>query len=149
MPTRFALASLAHLLEKCGQEDVPSGVRAALTRHARTLDGWASAVDHRQSPGIHLDVLLTISNGRPGEALQTHLYANSRDGSRYETADGVEGVALNNLAADLIEVARDHEADLTEPGPEALAEQVLDRTGDWAGALATLLALAQRAEEEK
>ena len=144
--SRFALASLAHLLEECGQEDVPSGVRAALTRHARALDGWASDVDHRQSPGIHLDVLLTVSSGQPGEALQTHLYANSRGGRRYETADGVDESVLDALTADLIDVARDHEADLTQPGPAALAEQVRERSGDWLAALDALQALAEGRE---
>ena len=127
--------------------DLDRNLRADLRSLWDDLEAARQWTSYSPGSGLHLDALLTYD--KDGRGVQQCIYLGTQSGvSRQITQPGGRG-ETDDVRAALLDVLRDHEADLAEPGPEALAEQVRDRTGDWAGALDTLLALAQRAEEEK
>ena len=96
--------------------------------------------------GLHLDALLTYD--RDGRSVQQYIYLGTQNGVSSQITQPDRGGETDDVRAALLDVLRDHEAGLTDPTPAALAEQVRERTGDWAEALDTLVALAERGDEK-
>ena len=97
--------------------------------------------------GLHLDALLTYDRG--GRSVQQYIYLGTQNGVSSQITQPDRGGETDAVRADLLDVLRDHEADLTDPAPAALAEHVRTRAAHWEEALEALVALAQRTEEEK
>lgn len=127
--------------------DLHSGFDADLRSLRDDLEAARQWTSYSHASGLHLDALLTYD--RNGRNVQQYIYLGTQNGVSSQITQPDRGGETDAVRADLLDVLRDHEADLTDPAPEALAEHVRTRASHWEEALEALVALAQRTEEEK
>ena len=121
--------------------DLDRNLRAGLRSLWDDLEAARQWTAYSPGSGLHLDALLTYD--KDGRSVQQYIYLGTQNGVSNQITQPDRGGETDGVRAALLDVLRDHEADLTQPGPAALAQQVRERSGDWLAALDTLQALAE------
>ena len=124
--------------------DLDGSLRAGLRSLWDDLEAARQWTAYSPGSGLHLDALLTYD--KDGRSVQQYIYLGTQNGVSNQITQPDRGGETDGVRAALLDVLRDHEADLTAPAPERLAEQVRERSGDWLAALDALQALAEGRE---
>lgn len=124
--------------------DLDGSLRAGLRGLWDGLEAARQWTSYSPGSGLHLDALLTYD--KDGRSVQQYIYLGTQNGASNQITQPDRGGETDGVRAALLDALRDHEADLTQPGPAALAEQVRERSGDWLAALDALQALAEGRE---
>lgn len=124
--------------------DLDGSLRAGLRSLWDDLEAARQWTSYSPGSGLHLDALLTYD--KDGRSTQQYIYLGTQNGASSQITQPDRGGETDDVRAALLDVLRDHEADLTQPGPAALAEQVREQSGDWLAALDALQALAEGRE---
>ena len=124
--------------------DLDRNLRAGLRSLWDDLEAARQWTSYAPGSGLHLDALLTYD--KDGRSVQQYIYLGTQNGVSNQITQPDRGGETDDVRAALLDALRDHEADLTQPGPAALAEQVRERSGDWLAALDALQALAEGRE---
>ena len=124
--------------------DLDGSLRAGLRSLWDDLEAARQWTAYSPGSGLHLDALLTYD--KDGRSTQQYIYLGTQNGASSQITQPDRGGETDDVRAALLDVLRDHEADLAQPGPAALAEQVREQSGDWLAALDALQALAEGRE---